>query len=83
MPDQDCIRPRAQLARYPGTPLGFVIYRLTYKDDDEWNRFMTYFKRTINNNLEECGEADLIPHLAWTVHEDPRMEEATPSEVHR
>ena len=76
MPDQDCVSIRKQLARFPGTDLGFMIYRLTYKDDKEWARFMSYFARRTYQNLEDLGDEDLIPHISWHVHEDAAMEGA-------
>ncbi|KAJ4359679.1 uncharacterized protein N0V89_000235 [Didymosphaeria variabile] len=81
MPDQDCVFLREQLSRFPGSKLGFMIYRLTYKDDEEWTRFMAYFKSRTHKNLEESGDEDLIPHISWDVHEDPAMEGAPSSQV--
>lgn len=81
MPDQDCVFIREQLSRFPGSKLGFMIYRLTYKDDDEWTRFMAYFKTRTHKNLQESGDEDLIPHIAWDVHEDPAMEDVSSCQV--
>ncbi|KAF2449338.1 hypothetical protein P171DRAFT_427543 [Karstenula rhodostoma CBS 690.94] len=58
-----------------------MMYRLTYKDDEEWTRFLAYFKRRTHKNLDESGDEDLILHIAWDVHEDPAMEGASSSQV--
>jgi hypothetical protein len=81
MPDQDCVFIREQLSRFPGSKLGFMIYRLTYKDNEEWTRFMAYFKSRTHKNLEGSSDGDLIPHISWDVYEDPAMEGVPLSQV--
>lgn len=83
MPDQECVRLRDQLTRYPGTPLNFLIYRLTYQDDAQWTRFIAHFQHLVNAHLEKYGDADLIPHVAWDVHSDPTFDGASASKVRR
>lgn len=81
MPDIDCDLIREELTNYPDNKLGFVIYRLTYKDDSEWARFMDWFNKRVRQILEDEGEGDLLAHIDWTVQEDPQLEGATPSQV--
>jgi hypothetical protein len=81
MPDQDCVCIREQLSRYPGSKLGFVIYRLTYKDDAEWARFMDHVNRCTRQGLEKSGDGDLFSHIDWSVQEDPKLQDADTDEV--
>jgi hypothetical protein len=74
MPDMDCIR--EQLAMYPGSKLGFVIYRLTYSDDVQWARFMSHLNTRVQLGLEVDGDGDVFAHVDWTVQEDPELDEA-------
>jgi hypothetical protein len=74
MPDIDCIR--EQLSLYPGSKLGFVIYRLTYSDDAQWARFMSHLNTRIRLELEEDGNGDLFSHIDWDVQEDPELDDA-------
>ncbi|KAF1964204.1 hypothetical protein BU23DRAFT_562119 [Bimuria novae-zelandiae CBS 107.79] len=80
-PDPDCVPLHDQLFSFPNTPLGFTIYRLIYKDGDSWARFMSYFQHLVHQKLEKRGEEALIPHLAWDVHSDPALEDASSAEV--
>ena len=74
MPDIDCIRD--QLSLYPGSKLGFVIYRLTYSDDEQWDQFMVHLNTRIRTNLESDGDGDLFQSIDWAVQEDPAQDEA-------
>jgi hypothetical protein len=74
MPDIDCIR--EQLSMYPGSKLGFVIYRLTYSDDAQWARFMSHLNTRIRLDLEEEGNGDLFSHIDWDVQEDSELDGA-------
>jgi hypothetical protein len=73
MPDIDCIR--EQLSLYPGSKLGFVIYRLTYSNDEQWNLFMTHFNIRVRTDLESDGDGDLFQFIDWAVQEDPALNE--------
>lgn len=81
MPDIDCDSIREELAKYPDNKLGFVIYRLTYKDDSEWTRFMDWLNKCVREGLEEEDEGDIFEYVDWTVQEDPQLEGATMSQV--
>jgi hypothetical protein len=83
MTNPDCISIREQLSQYPGSKLGFVVYRLTYADDTRWAQFMTYLNTRIRLGLEKTGDGDLFQHIDWDVQEDPTLEEAEESEVRR
>jgi hypothetical protein len=74
MPDVDCIR--EQLSLYPGSKLGFVIYRLAYSDDAQWARFMSHLNTRIRLDLEEEGNGDLFSHIDWDLQEDPELDSA-------
>jgi hypothetical protein len=74
MPDIDCIR--TQLSLYPGSKLGFVIYRLFYSDDTQWARFMSHLNTRIRLGLEEDGNGDLFSHIDWDVQEDSELDGA-------
>ena len=74
MPDIDCIRD--QLSLYPGSKLGFVIYRLTYSDDEQWDQFMVHLNIRIRTNLEGGGDGDLFQFIDWAAQEDPAQNEA-------
>jgi hypothetical protein len=74
MPDIDCIR--EQLSLYPGSKLGFVIYRLAYSDDAQWARFMSHLNTRIRLDLEEEGNGDLFSHIDWDLQEDPELDDA-------
>lgn len=83
MTDSDCISIREQLSQYPGSKLGFVVYRLTYNDNARWDRFMEYLNTRIRLGLENTGDGDLFEHIDWDVQEDPILEEAEEPEVRR
>lgn len=73
MPDIDCIRD--QLSLYPGSKLGFVIYRLTYSDDEQWGRFMDHLNTRVKTDLENDGDGDLFQSIDWAVQEDLALDE--------
>jgi len=83
MPDPDCISIREQLAHFPGSKLGFVVYRLTYADDARWAQFMNYLNTRIRLGLEEDGDGDLFQYIDWDVQEDPALEDADEVEIRR
>ncbi|OAG07940.1 uncharacterized protein CC84DRAFT_1161985 [Paraphaeosphaeria sporulosa] len=72
---------REQLAVYPDNKFGFVVYRLAYRDDSEWARFMDWLNRRVRQVLKNEGEDDLFTHIDWTVQEDTQLEGATTSQV--
>ncbi|KAL5378856.1 hypothetical protein DPSP01_008895 [Paraphaeosphaeria sporulosa] len=81
MSDLDCEIIREQLAVYPDNKFGFVVYRLAYRDDSEWARFMDWLNRRVRQVLKNEGEDDLFTHIDWTVQEDTQLEGATTSQV--
>lgn len=83
MTNPDCISIREQLSQYPGSKLGFVVYRLTYSDDARWVQFMDYLNTRIRLGLEKTGDGDLFQHIDWDVQEDPALEEAEEPEVRK
>jgi hypothetical protein len=81
MPDTDYIR--QQLAVYPQSRWGFVIYRLTYEDDAQWKRFLDHLVKRTRLRLEENKDRDLFERIAWTVHESPHLCDASDRQVRR
>lgn len=75
MPDIDCIR--EQLSLYPSSKLGFVIYRLTHSDDEQWTLFMTHLNTRVRTSLEEDGDGDIFAYIDWTVQEDSALDTAS------
>lgn len=75
MPDIDYIR--EQLSLHPGSKLGFVVYRLTHSDHEQWTRFMTHLNTRVRTSLERDGDGDIFAHIDWTVQEDPALDEAS------
>ena len=80
MPNENCVCLREQLSRCPNTKLGFIIYRLTYANDDEWARFMSHFKSRTYKKLEKSGDGGLIPYI-WDTHEDVAMADVPEEQV--
>ncbi|PSK58682.1 hypothetical protein B9Z65_6697 [Elsinoe australis] len=68
---------------------GFVIYRCTYKSDDEWSRFLQILNATVREALEAEDEVEdegyvgLMDTLDWSVQEDLELEGARKHEVRR
>jgi hypothetical protein len=78
--DTDCIRRELEL---PGSKWGFVIYRLTYKSDDQWKQFMDHLKTRTRLELESTKDGDLYDRIGWTVIEEYRLRYASISQVRR
>lgn len=57
---------------------GWVIYRSTYKDDEQWQDFMDRLQYWIESTSEEHNGTDLIPTLDVQVHEGPEYDGASP-----
>lgn len=76
MTNPDFTSIREQLQYHPGSKLGFVLYRLTYTDDAQWEKFMHYLNTRIRLGFEEYGEGDLFQHVDWSVQEDPKLQDA-------
>ncbi|KAF1961712.1 hypothetical protein CC80DRAFT_488148 [Byssothecium circinans] len=70
--DCDCIR--EYLARYPSHKVGFVVYRLTYKDDTEWAKFMDHLNAITRKKLERTSDDDLFASIDWSVQDDPSLD---------
>ena len=79
----DMERTRDYLAKEPEAKWGFVIYRTTYQDDDQWNRFMEHINTRVRLELEQGRDAELFTRIDWCVQEDPALEGAPVSEVRR
>ncbi|KAJ5125639.1 hypothetical protein N7476_010025 [Penicillium atrosanguineum] len=58
---------------------GFVIYRCTYQDNSDWEKFMARFLGAVPEYLEFYSGLDLLDTFAPTVLEDPSFEGATVS----
>jgi hypothetical protein len=70
----DCDSIREYLSRHPDHKIGFVVFRLTYKDDAQWAKFMDRLNSELKNRLEKYGEGDLFAYIDWNVQDDPSME---------
>jgi hypothetical protein len=50
---------------------GFLVYRVTYDDDDAWRNFMHILNRNTEKRLDGQGKLQRLgPYLHWTVMED-------------
>ena len=49
---------------------GFVIYRCTYENDDDWGQFMERLRGRIRSTLEIYNGLDMMDSLSITVFED-------------
>ncbi|CAI7577160.1 unnamed protein product [Penicillium manginii] len=56
---------------------GFVIYRCTYQNNSDWEKFMARFLKEVTNHLESYSGLDLLDTYTPTVLEDPSFEGAT------
>lgn len=83
MPNPDIGSIREQLQLDPGSKLGFVLYRTTYADDAQWNKFMDYLNTRIRLNLEKHGDEDLFQHIDWDVQEDLALQDASEEELRK
>ncbi|KAF1950028.1 hypothetical protein CC80DRAFT_497048 [Byssothecium circinans] len=81
MPDADCVSIHDYLSTHPNDKLGFVVYRLTYKDDAEWEKFMDHLNTVIRTKLEEYGDGDLFQHIDWSVQDDPSLQDLDSDQV--
>ena len=81
MPDLDCVSLREEIQQNPDIRLGFVVYRLTYTDDAQWERFVDQINTHIRLNLEEDGEGDLFQFIDWDVQEDPALQDAGDDDI--
>jgi hypothetical protein len=67
---KDMVATRELLEEDPAAKWGFVIYRCTYTDDEEWARFMDYLNTRTRLNLESEGDQDLFERIDWQVQDD-------------
>jgi hypothetical protein len=81
MPNADCTIIRKYLSRHPDHKLGFIVFRLTYKDDAEWATFMDRLNTGTRDRLEKYGEGDMFSHIDWNVQDDPSMENLEPAQI--
>lgn len=56
---------------------GFIIYRCTYQNNTDWDKFLTHFLSPVPESLEYYSGLDLLETFAPTVLEDPSFEGAT------
>jgi len=56
---------------------GFVIYRCTYQNNSDWEKFMACFLGAVPDYLEFYSGLDLLDTFTPTVLEDPSFEGAT------
>jgi hypothetical protein len=62
---------------------GWVIYRSTYKSDDDWKEFVFRLRAEIKSDLDFHGGADMLDSLELTIVEDKTLEGASTSEVRK
>ncbi|KAF2224011.1 hypothetical protein BDZ85DRAFT_95913 [Elsinoe ampelina] len=64
---------------------GFIIYRCSYKSDDEWSRFLKILNDHVRESLEADDEdyLDLMDTLDWAIQEKPELEGASKELVRR
>ncbi|KAE9369051.1 hypothetical protein N431DRAFT_444438 [Stipitochalara longipes BDJ] len=60
---------------------GFLIYRVTYEDDQAWQDFMKVLTSTVEEDLKYDPDTSkferLKPYMHWTVMEDPSWQDAS------
>jgi hypothetical protein len=49
---------------------GYVIYRCTYRNDRDWNRFKQLVHKRSRENIEESDTPQIAQSLEWTFVED-------------
>lgn len=49
---------------------GWVIYRTTYDNEDDWKECLSRLRRRIEESLRSCGGLDMLDSLDCTVIED-------------
>ncbi|PVI04320.1 hypothetical protein DM02DRAFT_669142 [Periconia macrospinosa] len=74
-------RIRKILESNPDAKLGFVVYRCTYADDEQWNCFMEYLNAQAQSALKEYNLGDLSSRLDWNVQQDPTLNDASLEQV--
>jgi hypothetical protein len=65
---------RWRLAADPESKWGFIVYRCTYKSDEEWARYMSILNTHVRAMLEPEELSDCFDRIDWNVQEDPRYE---------
>ncbi|KAJ5670384.1 uncharacterized protein N7477_005747 [Penicillium maclennaniae] len=70
-------RPEALLNKDGLKTWGFVIYRCTYQNNSDWEKFMARFLSVVPDYLEFYSGLDLLDTFAPTVLEDPSFEGTT------
>jgi hypothetical protein len=81
MPNLDCVSLREEIQQNPDSRLGFVVYRLTYTNDAQWERFMDHLNTRIRLNFEDDGEGDMFQFIDWDVQEDPALQDAGDDDI--
>lgn len=55
----------------PDGTIGYVIYRVTYKSDEEWARFLRRLDHYARARIEMSPEPELIrDRVQWDIRED-------------
>jgi len=75
-------RVRGILEMYPDAKFGFMVYRCTYDNEENWNRFMEFLNAQAKGTLVEEEAEDLFDRLDWNLQEDQSLDGATMKEVH-
>jgi hypothetical protein len=83
MPDADCVSIREYISTHPGRKIGFIVFRLTYKDDIKWAQFMDYLNKTTRDRLERYGDGDLFPQIDRSLQDYPSLEGLRPDQVRK
>lgn len=52
------------------TRWGFMIFRCTYNNNEDWRKFMNLLNEAARSHLEYCGTEELMETLDWNVQED-------------
>ncbi|KAJ4989480.1 hypothetical protein SVAN01_05015 [Stagonosporopsis vannaccii] len=80
----DLEKVREVLQRNADLKWGFVIYRCTYDNDEDWARFMEHLNTRVRLNLEEDNAGELFERIDWAVQEDrDSLDGAGPSRVRK
>ncbi|KAF4549720.1 Hypothetical protein D9617_20g027760 [Elsinoe fawcettii] len=72
---------RLMLDELQSNEWGWVIYRATYEDDNEWSGFMQRIDAIAQKWLEDGGEPELMASLTWRVEQDPSYQGVTKSQI--
>lgn len=80
---KDMVETRRLLEANPAAKWGFVIYRCTYANDEDWKRFMDYLNTRTRLNLVREGDEDLFERIDWQIQDDREKFEAASTDTLR